>query len=252
MPANPPPGPVLCGGVACRENEICCVANGTCFDPKTQADACAPPADDQDPNGRTVCSSNADCTAIEFCQPDNANLCQGSGHCQPIGNCGTCSPGCTVCACDGNTYPSIQDACLARTSVTFTYGACGESTTVGGGGTGGAATTVTPCGTNDDCATGELCCPITALCYPESDPDRCRTPPPGTTFPCTSNDQCRAYEYCAGDGCSGPGGCKSTLTHDCGVTLEPVCGCDGTTYTSAACAVEKGVRVAAAGNCDNK
>jgi hypothetical protein len=35
---------------------------------------------------------------------------------------------------------------------------------------------------------------------------------------------------------------------DCGVRLEPVCGCKGVTYTSRACAYADGVRVALGGN----
>jgi hypothetical protein len=36
---------------------------------------------------------------------------------------------------------------------------------------------------------------------------------------------------------------------DCGVRLEPVCGCNGVSYTSAACASTEGVRVEALGMC---
>jgi hypothetical protein len=106
------------------------------------------------------------------------------------------------------------------------------------------------CGTSSDCSSGELCCAITGRCYPTTDPDQCRMPPPGTRVPCTSDAQCSSYEYCLGDGCSGPGGCVSMGSQgDCGVTLEPVCGCDGVTYTSAACASVRGVRVASKGQC---
>jgi hypothetical protein len=243
----------MCGGVACAENETCCLATGKCFDPAGDAGACvAPPADD-DSVGRRTCASNADCSAIEFCRPDNAELCQGSGHCVPIGNCGSCSGAeCAVCACDGNSYPDVQTACLSRAAVPSRRGACGVPTTVGGGGAGGAATTITPCGTDADCTGDELCCPITALCYPQSEPGRCQRPPAGTSFPCTANEQCEPEQYCVGDGCSGPGGCKERSSDDCGVTLEPVCGCDGVTYTSAACAQARGVRVAADGNCGEK
>jgi hypothetical protein len=37
---------------------------------------------------------------------------------------------------------------------------------------------------------------------------------------------------------------------DCGIRLEPVCGCNGVTYTSAACAYADGVRIASEGECD--
>ena len=182
----------------------------------------------------------------------DTQLCQGTGHCQPIDNCGSCGGACTVCGCDGNTYPDIQTACRAGVNAipVGASGACGEPRLVGGGGTSGAGRELTPCAHDAQCGAGEACCAITGLCYPPSDPDRCRLPPPGTTFPCTANDQCWEGEYCLGDGCNGSGGCvRLGAQEDCGVTLEPVCGCDGTTYTSSACAASRGVRVASDGEC---
>lgn len=249
VPSVTPPGPVMCGGAACADGETCCLRTALCFDPATAPDACPRPSHSSDPNGLPPCASNADCNEWEFCQLDNPRLCQGTGHCQPIGNCGGCGS-CVLCACDGNTYPDFQTACLARTSFTQTWGAgCGESVTTGGGGAGGEATSVTACGRDADCGSGERCCSITALCYPLSDPGRCRMPPDGTSFPCTDNAQCRAGEFCAGEGCDNPGGCMRRDNDECGVTLDPVCGCDGTTYTSADCAAKAGVRIVSKGEC---
>lgn len=42
------------------------------------------------------------------------------------------------------------------------------------------------------------------------------------------------------------------MADDCGVTLDPVCGCDGTSYTSAACADQRGVRIARARECSGE
>src|SRR5206468_1805748 len=159
---------------------------------------------------------NAQCGTRQFCIMDSG-LCQGTGHCNPIGNCGSCSaPGstCTVCGCDGNTYPNMQTACLASATMVSVMGAgCGETIDTdggrgaGGASDGGAPRLVTLCGSSNDCGAGQLCCAITGFCYPTSDPDQCRMPPPGTRFPCTSDAQCNSSEYCLGDGCSGPGGC---------------------------------------------
>lgn len=258
-PPVTPPGPVLCGGVLCAAPRACCLSTSQCYDPTTNPDACARPAPDNDLWGRPTCASNAQCGARQFCIIDSG-FCQGTGHCNPIGNCGSCSASgstCRVCGCDGNTYPNIQTACLASATMVSIWGAgCGETIDTdggrgaGGASDGGAPRLVTLCGSSNDCKAGELCCPITGLCYPTSDPDQCRMPPPGTRFPCTSDAQCNSSEYCSGDGCSGPGGCVVMGSQgDCGVTFEPVCGCDGTTYTSAACASVRGVRVASKGQC---
>jgi len=248
-----PPGPVLCGGVECGPSEACCVETHECFDPLENPEACAQPPPDDDLYGRAPCASNAHCAANEYCALENG-LCQGPGHCHPIGNCGECGGDtCRVCGCDGNTYPNIQTACLARTNVVVAAtGGCGETVMVGAGGSGGTVRTITACGTNENCPAGELCCNVTGHCYPETDPDRCRVPPEGTNFPCTGNDQCWDFEYCAGEGCEGPGGCvnKGSYEQNCGVTLEPVCGCDGTTYTSLDCALSRGVRFAHDGECE--
>ena len=256
-----PPGPPLCGGRECAQGQACCLATSQCFDPAADPGACAPPPPDDDPQGRKPCSSNAHCAANEFCMAESSFICQTSGHCQSIDNCGTCGGGggsdgvCRVCGCDGNSYPDVQTACRAGARVLPYHGAgCGETIDFGGGGGGGRGEVpplrVTPCGTDANCPTGQRCCAITAVCYPSDDPGRCVAPPAGTNFPCTANDQCFPGQYCKGDGCSGPGGCVSPGSEgDCGVTFEPVCGCDGITYTSAACASSRGVRVAATGEC---
>jgi hypothetical protein len=248
-----PPGPVFCGGQPCDAPLACCMATGECFDPATDETACAPPEPDDDPSGRAPCASNAHCGPDEFCMLDG-RLCVGTGHCQPINNCGECG-GCRVCGCDGNTYPDIQTACRAgANAIGPLQGGCGEPQMEGGAGSSSIpAREFIACGHNGQCPTGSFCCAMAARCYPEESRDICIPPPPGTRIACNTTLDCGDGEYCTGEGCDGPGGCVYTGSGpgDCGVTLEPVCGCDGTTYTSAACADQEGIRIDHDGECDD-
>jgi hypothetical protein len=187
--------------------------------------------------------------------------CRGTGHCQPIDNCGFCGAGdevpdnpCRVCGCDGNTYPNFQTACLAGVNTLNATGAgCGETASEGGAGSSSIGPTpVTPCGHDGQCSSGTFCCSIAARCYPESDRDICIPPPPGTRIACNTNLDCADSEYCRGEGCDSPGGCvdRGSGPGDCGILFEPACGCDGNTYTSAACADQEGVRVNHTGECE--
>jgi len=264
MPIDPL-GPIHCGGEECAKGEACCNSSGKCFNPMDDSEACPRPPADDDPEGRRTCTSSAHCDELFYCALDYNQLCGGVGHCQPISNCGSCGGGgdgpnpCRLCGCDGNTYPNVQTACLAGTSIAYQGAGCGETIQEGGAagasGAGGSSNSpphvVTPCGTNDDCTVdGEECCTITNRCYPTSDPGQCAQPPEGTRFPCTSNAQCRQYEMCAGEGsCGSPGGCVSVDEGQCGIVYKLVCGCDGTTYTSADCARLSGVRVKSEGEC---
>jgi hypothetical protein len=243
-----PPGPVMCGGEVCEPPLSCCIGNSRCFDPESEPEAC--PVPDPDPNfpDWRPCASSAHCAEGEYCQGLNAWMCQGPGICQSRTNCGGSSY--AVCACDGNSYQDIGAACRAGTYATLFYGgACGD--TVNANGEGYDPRWVTLCGNDEHCASGERCCPLTMICYPESDPGRCQVPPDGTHYPCTADDQCYpGAEICFGEGCEGPGGCGPLENEECGVRFEPVCGCDGVTYTSADCAMSEGTRVASEGECE--
>jgi hypothetical protein len=245
-----PPGPVLCGGTECPSPRACCQTSGVCFDPATEGDSCPQPDPDPDPdNGdRVPCASSAHCGPDEYCRVASPWLCQGEGFCEERTNCPSSSY--AVCGCDGNSYPNLQTACRSGASASsiFYGGGCGDTIDANSGEP--PPRWVTLCGSDAHCASGERCCNITGICYPTSDPGRCQVPPEGTQYPCTADDQCYpGYEFCFGFGCSGPGGCANIENQECGVRLEPVCGCNGVSYTSAPCAAVEGVRVASEGQC---
>jgi hypothetical protein len=158
-----------------------------------------------------------------------------------------------VCGCDGNTYPDVQSAWRAGVRVNgFNRGGCSEPTFYGGGGVAGEPVSVISCGSDEQCPADQRCCFVTGICYDPAAVGTCGFPPAGTDFPC-SDDRICFYPagYCQGDGCQGRGGCVNASNGRCGVLLEPVCGCDGKTYTSNDCASGAAVRVAHTGACSD-
>ena len=116
-------GPRLCGGVECEEGDLCCILDGSCFNPKTQPSQCPAPSM-PGPEGSVACGSDADCASGEFCA---AKQCLGNGTCMDRNNCGSV-PAASFCGCDGRVYPDMQSACFAGTGVSASK-ACGASRT---------------------------------------------------------------------------------------------------------------------------
>ena len=65
---------------------------------------------------------------------------------------------------------------------------------------------------------------------------------------CTGNDDCLATELCAAATCGSLGVCTPRPT-GCSTEVEPVCGCDGVTYSNACVANAAGQNVASRGAC---
>jgi hypothetical protein len=259
LPPFPPP---VCGGVQCKESEDCCLLTVKCFD-KTERSACPAPSPDAglaiacggvssplcNPDAFTLCASNTDCAADSYCYGIGSG-CAGPGFCEPRASC---SGGTPSCACDGKTYANCQSLSLAGVRMQYLPGQsvpCGTTVRIGiASDSGTGMLSVTPCGFDSQCGSGEKCCAISGLCYDASRPVLCTEPPAGTSRPCETQADCLGYEFCDGPGCTGPGGCRPIGSVKCDPLLKAVCGCDGQNYGNASCAKNAGSRVASEGAC---
>lgn len=243
------PKEVSCGLATCGVGQECCQTSGECV--ALGSSGCSSGAT-QWPNGR-ACARQSDCGADEFCMSDDSSRCLAQGHCQSINNCGYCgAPGtarCQVCGCNGTTYSSIQEACVA--GVRAVVGPCGVAAH-----DAGAADV--RCGNAGQCPAGSQCCAITGRCFAPSESWRCEEQPDGSILDCVSTGECNSGagggaggdRVCDGNACGGPGLCRPRgSTSSCGGDVNPVCGCDGQNYVNACWARAAGTRVAHGGNC---
>lgn len=97
------------------------------------------------------------------------------------------------------------------------------------------------------CPVGMRCCESRRACQPAGLSCPIDAPDAGPAL-CRSNGDCADAEYCEGDGCGTEGRCLARPTV-CTRDLNPVCGCDGRTYSNACVAASSGVRVRARGAC---
>ncbi|RMD83779.1 MAG: hypothetical protein D6815_05690 [Candidatus Dadabacteria bacterium] len=168
----------------------------------------------------TSCSSNSQCSAVEYCKlPDGQ--CGGTGTCEPkprsIYDCSR-MPKDPVCGCNWQTYPNWCYAAGSGVSIRYNY-ACPSITTT-------------------------------------TNPPTPTTPATTTTTlggqSCSSSKQCAPLEYCkfpAGQ-CGGSGTCESKPLVNCSkLPKSPVCGCNDQTYFNSCFAAAAGVSIRNNGPC---
>jgi hypothetical protein len=220
-------------------------------------------------------SSDGTCSAGQFCEPLQ-------GDCADIlgGNCTTAplSTSCSssfdpVCGCDAVTYDNACLAAAAGVGVLDT-GPCAGALACGAGGPTCASGQFCkrPDGTCGDVA--GTCTPIPTTCPAIVDPvcgcngttysSACVADAAGVTVqsdgPCVptlacgggSSLVCPAGQFCqsaVGTCSSGAVGTCAEQPLICPITINPVCGCDGTTYPNACLAEAAGVTVNHTGSC---
>ena len=204
------------------------------------------------------CSTSADCQSHTYCSKSQG--CAGQGTCETKPE--ICNQRFDpVCGCDGKTY---SNACRAASEgvnvkskgecpkICRSDATCPEdqycSKTKGCAGQGTCETKPEICNQRFDPVCG---------CDGKTYSNACRAASEGVNVKskgecpkiCRSDATCPEDQYCSKTkGCAGQGTCE-TKPEICNQRFDPVCGCDGKTYSNACRAASEGVNVKSKGEC---